>query len=216
MGDFGERVYKPFYQDNEKIMRVIGLTGDIGSGKSFAAAIFKALGARIVDADKIAHDALIKGSGVYRKIVASFGKSILDAKGAIDRRSLAAIVFNDKRSLARLNSIVHPEVIREIKKRIRAAGRSEILVIDAPLICEANLTGMMDALVVVKAPKPLEIERSAKKLKISKGDVMKRMACQMPLVLKVAKADYCINNGGTKRETEKQVREIWQDIKKRG
>ncbi len=195
-------------------MPIIGLTGGFGTGKSFVASIFKRLGAKVIDADKLAHRALKKGSATYKRIIATFGASILDTKGAINRRELAEIVFNNNDGLTNLNSIVHPEVIRKIRGRIKSADKSEILIIDAPLLCETSLSGLTNVLVVVRASRENQIERCMKKFSIKKKDVVKRMACQIPLREKVLMADYIIHNDGTRKETEKQVKKIWQDLKK--
>ena len=134
-------------------MRIVGLTGGFASGKSFVASLFKKLGAKIVDADKLGHKALKKGSPAYKRIVAAFGKKILKPGLSINRKALGEIVFADKKSLAKLNSIVHPGIIKGVRERIRKAAKSEILIVDAPLICETNITGLMNVLVVVKASK---------------------------------------------------------------
>lgn len=195
-------------------MRIIGVTGGFGSGKSFIASLFKKCGAKVINADALAHKALTKGSRSYKRIVSAFGNRVLDAKGAIKRKTLAGIVFNDKKSLARLNKIVHPEVIRKIRGSIRSSAAGEVLVIDAPLICETSLVSLMDTLVVVKASRENQIKRCSKKFHITREDVRKRMACQMPLGQKICMADYVVDNDGAKSRTEKQVREIWQHIKK--
>jgi dephospho-CoA kinase len=194
-------------------MPTVGLTGSFGTGKSFVAGLFKKLGARIIDADKLAHKTLKKGSVAYKKIVAVFGKSVLGRGGSIDRKKLGRIVFDDKKKITKLNRIVHPIVIRQIKDKIRSS-KNDILVLDAPLICETGLSGLMDALIVVKASREEQLERSMKKFHLSKEGVYKRIACQMPLKMKISKADHVIDNSGTRKETEKQVAKIWQDLKK--
>lgn len=194
-------------------MPIVGLTGGFGTGKSYASSIFKKLGAKVIDADKLAHKALKKGSAAYKRIVAVFGKSILDPKGSIKRKVLGKIVFNDKKRLAKLNKIVHPYVIGAIENSIKAS-KNEVLIIDAPLICETSLSGLVDVLVVVKASRKNQIDRCVKKLDMEKEDVCKRMACQMPLKEKINKADYIIDNDGTRKETVIQVKQIWGDLKK--
>lgn len=194
-------------------MPIIGLTGGFGTGKSFVASIFGRLGAKVIDADKLAHKTLKKGSATYKKIVEAFGRSVLGSDGNINRKKLAKIVFASKRRVAKLNRIVHPVVIKRIKNEICSA-KNDILVVDAPLICETSLSGLMNVLVVVKSSKNKQIERCVKKFYITKEDVCKRMACQMPLKQKVNKADYVVYNDGTRKETLKQVTKIWQDLKK--
>lgn len=196
-------------------MMIVGLTGGLGAGKSFVAGIFKKLGAKIVDADRLAHLALKKSSATYRRVVSVFGDSILDAQGLIDRRKLGRIVFDDKRRLSELNRIVHPVVIGKIRKSIASFGKG-VLVVDAPLICEANLSGLFDVLVVVKSSKSRQIERSSAKLGLNKKDALKRIACQTPIGEKIKKADYVVDNNGTRKETERKVLKIWQEIKRGG
>ncbi len=195
-------------------MRIVGLTGGFGSGKSLVASLFKRLGAKVVDADKLGHKALNKGSAAYRKIVAAFGKKILFPNLSINRKALADIVFANRKNLAKLNRIVHPGIIKYIVKRICRAAKSEVLIVDAPLICETNITGLMNVLIVVKASKKNQIERCSKKYGMREKDVRKRMAYQMPLKRKIRMADYTVGNNGTKEDTKKQVRKIWQELKK--
>ena len=195
-------------------MRIVGLTGSFGSGKSFIASLFKKLGAKVVDADKIGHKALNKGSAAYGKIVAAFGKNVLGLDLSISRKALAGIAFANRKNLAKLNGIVHPGIIEEIVKRIRISAKSEVLIVDAPLICETNITGLVNVLIVVKASKKNQVERCSKKFGMCKKDVCRRMARQMPLNRKIRMADYVVDNNGTKEDTKKQVRKIWQELKK--
>ena len=195
-------------------MRIVGLTGGFGSGKSFVASLFRRLGAKVVDADKLGHKAMKKGSATYKRIVAAFRKKILLPDLSIDRRSLADIVFANKKSLSKLNRIVHPRIIRDIVKRIDKTVKNDILIVDAPLICETNITGLMNVLIVVKASNNNQAERCSRKFGIKKKDVCKRIAMQMPLKRKIRMADYIVDNNGTKEETKKQVRNIWKELKK--
>ena len=193
-------------------MKVIGLTGSFGTGKTFTASIFKSFGAKIIDADKIAHDVIARGSNVYKKIVAAFGASILDKWGNINRARLAALAFSKKTSIKKLNDIVHPEVVKLIIDEIRRAAPDDVVVIDAPLLIEANLHNIVNELVVVKASKERQIERCTKKLGIKKDDMLKRIKYQMPLAEKIELADFVIDNNGTKAETKKQVSKVWREI----
>ena len=193
-------------------MIIIGITGGFGTGKSFVAGIFKKLGAEVIDADKIAHEILGKDRTVYKKVVAVFGRLILDAGGSIDRKALGKAVFDDKKRLARLNSIIHPVVIRRIENEIKVS-KKDILAVDAPLICETSLSRLIDVLVVVKVSAPRQIDRCVKKFKLDRKDVYKRIMCQMPLKTKIKKADYVIDNNGTRKRTERQVIKIWQELK---
>ena len=193
---------------------IVGLTGSFGTGKSFVASIFKRLGAKVIDADDIAREALEKGSSPYKRIVAAFGDSVLDKSRNIDRRKLSRLVFGSPARLKTLNRIVHPPVISEIISRAWAAGGRPVIVIDAPLLVEANLAGMADLLVVVKAPRSKQIERCMRKFKeLKKEDVLKRIRSQVPIEKKVKMADFVIDNGQTKSRTAKQVMEIWRKVK---
>ena len=194
-------------------MRIVGLTGGFGSGKSFVASLFRRLGASVVDADKLGHKALKNGSTAYKRVVAVFGKKILNPDLSINRKALAGIAFADGKNLAKLNRIVHPGIINNIKNRIHRAAKSEVLIVDAPLICETNITGLMNVLIVVKASRSTQIGRSLKKFNRDEKDARKRIACQMPLNKKVRMADYTVDNDGTKEETKKQVRKIWKELK---
>lgn len=193
-------------------MKVIGVTGNFGTGKSYVASIFRSLGARVLDADRVAHEVIKKGSHAYRKTVEIFGKCILDKKRNIDRKKLAGKVFSDKASLKKLNSIVHPEVIDRIKKSIARAGTGSVIVIDAPLLVEANLTGLVDKLVVVKAPMRRQVERAASKFGINEEEVLARIDKQMPMSRKLKFADFVVDNGGARSNTRKQVMKIWRRI----
>jgi dephospho-CoA kinase len=195
---------------------IIGLTGGFGSGKTFVASSFKKLGAKVIDADALAHSALKKGSGSCKRVIAAFGRAVLDAKGFISRNALAGIVFDNKKSLAKLNRIIHPEVIKKIRKRVRSAANNEVLIIDAPLLCEAGLSSLVDILIVVSASGKNQIERCMKRFAIKEEDVRKRIACQIPLKEKIRMADYVIHNDGARKETEKQVKKIWQELKSFG
>lgn len=191
---------------------IIGLTGSFGTGKTFVASIFKSLGARVIDADKAAHITIKKGTTAYGKVVKLFGKDILGGRGEVDRKKLGKIVFADKGLLKKLNGIIHPQVIAYIKGEVRKAGDARVLVIDAPLLVEAGLAGLVDKLVVVKCSKTKQVARCEKKFYLKRGEVLKRIASQIPLKRKMAMADHVIENSGTKSQTKKQVRKLWEEM----
>lgn len=194
-------------------MTVIGITGNFGTGKSYVASILRSLGAKVLDADRIAHDVIKKGKPAYKKAVKVFGRDILDRSRSIDRSKLARIVFSDKRDLGKLNAIVHPEVINVIKQSIGKAGAGGgVLAIDAPLLVEADLVGLVEWLVVVKAPRKKQVERCVSKFGIKKEDVLGRIAAQMPMSKKIKFADFVVDNSGSRSETRKQVLKIWRRI----
>lgn len=193
-------------------MKVIGLTGSFGTGKSYVASIFKRLGAKVIDADMLARKALKANSPSYKKVVLAFGEGILGGGRRINRPRLAEIVFGDKNKITWLNNAVHPHVIKDIKASLARARGKGVVVIDAPLLIEANLLGLVDKLVVVKSSEKVQVKRCIKKLGLQKADVIKRIRSQIPLAKKIGMADYVVDNEGTKIETKRQVLRIWKEI----
>lgn len=193
-------------------MKVIGVTGSFGTGKTTVASMFKAKGAIVIDADRIARALTRKGTPEYKKIKSIFGVEILKRGGEIDRKKLAAIVFDKKEYLKKLNNIVHPGIIRKIRENIGKAGRDKIVVIDAPLLVEAGLSGIADFLVVVKCPVREQIKRCVTKRRMNKKDVLKRIGSQIPMKKKVAIADFVIDNEVAKSYTKKQVEKVWRKV----
>jgi dephospho-CoA kinase len=201
----------PRQKRNSKI--VIGVTGSFGSGKSTVAGILKKHGASVIDADKLAHACIQPGSPAYKRIVSSFGRAVLTRKGEIDRSRLAKVVFNDVRKLRKLNAIIHPQVNLGIKRAIREAGPG-IVVLDAPLLIEAGLSGIVDKLVVVNISQNKQISRIQKILKIPRAQIIKRIKCQMPLKVKVRLADFVIDNDGKLEKTRRQVAELLRNLRR--
>lgn len=188
---------------------VIGLTGGFGCGKTTVAGIFRSCGAKIVDADKIAHEVIRPASAIYTKIIRAFGTGILKKNKAIDRERLAGDVFGHKDALKKLNNIVHPEVIRIIKKEIKASA-AKLVVLDAPLLIEAGLLGLTDKLVVVSLSRRKQTERIINRTSLARADISKRIKAQIPLAYKIRMADFIIDNNGTIGQTRKQVAKIWR------
>ena len=143
-------------------MKVIGLTGGTGSGKSVVSKSLAEAGAVIVDADKIAHEIILKGEPAYQEIVEYYGTGILDAEGNIIRKKLGEIVFNDKEKLAFLNQCTHKYITAEVKKQIAAAkaeGTAAAIIVDAPLLLEAKLETVCDLVWVVYADPEVRAQR---------------------------------------------------------
>jgi dephospho-CoA kinase len=194
-------------------MKVIGLTGSFGTGKTFVASIFRSFGAKVIDADMIAHRVIRMGSPAYKKIVAAFGREILAPSGGIDRRKLASRAFAGPSAVAKLNRMVHPEVMRIIKSRISAgADKNAVVVVDAPLLIEARLLNIVDKLVVVKSSKKRQIERCVKKFQIKQAEVLKRIRSQMSMKRKLKMADFVVKNDSTRSSTRRQVRKVWEEV----
>jgi dephospho-CoA kinase len=168
--------------------------------------MFKTKDSLLIEADKLAHDSLKAGTPVYKKIVSYFGSRILKGR-RIDRGKLARIVFVNKAAMARLNGITHKQVIADIRRLTRQAGKRLVL-LDAALLVEAGLRGMVDKLAVVRASREQRIERSRKRLGLSREEILVRMEHQISQGAKLRLADFIIDNSGSINETKKQVFEI--------
>ncbi|MFH1189537.1 MAG: dephospho-CoA kinase [Candidatus Omnitrophota bacterium] len=193
-------------------MKVIGLTGSFGTGKTFVASLFASFGAKVIDADAIAHRAMMKDAPAYKKLVAAYGKEILSRSGVINRKKLAGFAFATRSSVAKLNRITHPEIIRAIKAEIAAFRRNGVVVIDAPLLIEARLLNIVDKVVVVECPKKRQITRCVKKFRIKRQEVLKRIRSQMSMKRKLKMADYVVRNGGARSSTRSQVKKVWEEV----
>ena len=192
-------------------MVIVGLTGSLATGKSTVATMFRELGAKVVDADKITHHLIRPGKNCFKQVVRYFGNAIL-VKGHIDRKKLAKIVFSNGFALKKLEAIIHPKVICEIKKEIAVAKRLQrrkIIVIDAPLLIEAGLHSLVDVLIVVKANLGQQITRVILRKGITREGALHRIKSQMPLRQKTQLADIIIANTGDLHSTRKQVQTIW-------
>ena len=195
------------WQNRSKKRIVLGVTGSFGSGKTTVARILGFYGAKLIDADNIAHRVINPGTKAYKKIVDLFGRGIIQKDSKVDRKKLARAVFNNKNLLKRLNSIVHPQVIRIINKRIKKTAVG-IVILDAPLLLEAGLKGIVDKLIVVKTNREKQIKRIRAKTSLSRQDILKRIRCQIPLRAKARLADFVIDNSGKITETKKKLERI--------
>ena len=193
---------------------VVGLTGGIASGKNTVAVMFNTLGAEIIDADKIANDlinARVDRDNIPAKIVGFFGEDILNNSGMIDKKSLADIVFKDRKKLEYLDSIMHPEIISIIKDKI-ALSRNGVVIINAPLIVETEAISLVDKLIVVSVSTENQIVRLRARSSLTKEEACQRIDAQLPIKEKEKFADFVIDNNGRLEETEKQVKKIWKEL----
>ncbi len=199
-------------------MPVIGLTGNIGSGKSTVARRLKKLGAKIVDADRVAREVVRAGTPALKEIVDNFGPEVLNTDGTLDRKKLGEIVFTDPRARASLNQITHPRIkeaiFQEIKKHRskESPHRKEVLVIDVPLLFETGFNHDVDEVWVVKINEDKQVKRLAERDALMPDEIRKRLEAQMPQEEKLKYARRVIDNSGELRETEKQVDRHWLDF----
>lgn len=203
--------------EQERAGLVIGLTGGFGTGKTTVADMFKGLGAKIIDADRIAHDVIRKEKDMIKKIVARFGRTILRKDGFINRRQLTEIAFSNKKNIKALCHIVHPEVkfrIAVILNRIRHSHNDAFLVLDAPLLIEAGMHNIVDIVIVVIADKAIQIQRCQQRTGLSIESIKRRIACQLPLKEKMQFAKFVIDNSGGRTQTWRQVKRIWAQVSK--
>jgi len=188
---------------------IVGLTGGIVGGKSTVASMFKDLGAKIIDADKLGHSVILPNKPAWKKIVKIFGKDIIQNDMTIDREKLGKIVFANQSLLKKLNEITHPEITKMIKKEIDSAknkthNQEKVLIIDAALIYEAKIDRFMD--------KDEQIKRLIKRNNLSKDEALQRVRSQIPMEEKAKIADYVIDNSNSLDKTKKQVEKIWKKL----
>jgi dephospho-CoA kinase len=197
-------------------MLLVGLTGNIGSGKSTVAQLLSERGATIIDADVLARRAVELGTSGFEKIVARWGNEILGPDGHLDRAALRRVVFSDHEQLEELNAMVHPEVER-LRGRLvdQARKRGDRLVVcDIPLLFERHMTDRFDRIVLVDAHRAIRLERLVKDRGLSETEAMDMIAAQMPAELKRARADFIIENDGTLTQLERRVQDVWSALVK--
>jgi dephospho-CoA kinase len=195
-------------------MLLVGLTGNIASGKTTVAQLLSERGATIIDADVLARRAVERGSKAFDAIVQRWGTSVLSPDGHLDRAALRRVVFGNAKELEALNDIVHPEVERLREKRIEEARTrgDRIVVCDIPLLFEKKMVDRFDRILLVDAPRPLRLERLVNDRGLRETEAMDMIAAQMPAELKRARADFVIANGATLTELEQRVNEVWASL----
>jgi dephospho-CoA kinase len=189
-------------------MKLIGLTGAIGSGKSSVSALFARKGAIIIDGDGIAKQLQQKGSATLQKMVDEFGDILLDT-GELDRAKVAQLVFGDADLLKRLNAIMHPAISAEILRQIEANTETDnVVVLDMPLLVENPREGM-SGLVVVDVDPEVAISRLVQYRNMNEDDARRRMASQASREDRLKVADRVIDNSGSPDALNAQVDEVW-------
>lgn len=195
-------------------MLLVGLTGNIAAGKSTVANRFAERGATIVDADILARRAVEPGTPAYTQIVRRWGNEVLAPDGMLDRAVLRQQVFADQLQLEELNRIIHPAVLRMrdgLVSEARARG-DRIVVCDIPLLFERRQVDEFDRVVLVDAPRGVRLERLVRDRGLRETEAMDMIAAQMPAELKRARADYVIDNVGTRADVEHAADEVWASL----
>jgi len=195
-------------------MLKIGLTGSIGTGKSTVEKIFKKFGVPVIDADEIVHK-LLKEEKIKREIVNVLG-NVLDKNGEIDKKKVAAIIFSDKKKKKQLEKIIHPEVFKYIQTWLKEQEQKNpngIAIVSVPLMIETGSYKNYDKIIVVYAPKELQLKRLIKR-GMSKEEAEKRINAQLDINEKLKYADFVIDNTGSLKDLEKEVKKVYEEILK--
>ncbi|KMK74568.1 dephospho-CoA kinase [Alkalihalobacillus pseudalcaliphilus] len=189
---------------------IIGLTGGIASGKSTVSNFLREKGIPIVDADKIARMVVEPGEYALEEIVRTFGKEVLTAAGGLNRKKLGQIVFQDPNAREKLNKIVHPAVRQRMvhEKNIWLQEGNKIIVLDIPLLYENDLFHLINKVLLVYVDKQTQLQRLMARDGSTEKEAQQRIQAQWPLKDKLDRADAVINNGGSLKETEKQLQHI--------
>ncbi|HET8656643.1 MAG TPA: dephospho-CoA kinase [Longimicrobiaceae bacterium] len=195
----------------------VGLTGNIASGKSAVARVWRELGATVVDADELARRAVEPGTPALRRIAGRWGGAVLDEAGRLDRGALREIVFRDGDARRELEAIVHPEVaaLRDEAFRAAAVRGERVVVAEIPLLFEAGLAGDFDVIVLVDAPEAARRERIVRDRGLAPDDAERMIRAQMPAEQKRARADYVIENAGSEEALRAGAARVWRLLRER-
>lgn len=196
---------------------LVGVTGGIASGKTVVAKMLEALGAPLIDFDFLARQVVEPGKPAFRQIVDYFGKEVLQENGALDRKKLSKIVFQDTEKRSQLEGFTHPPIYEAFLKGVSAITEKDpeaIIQAVVPLLIEKNLQSIFDKVLVVYVPEEQQIERLVDRDGISEEEGTHMLKAQLPIQEKLAYADFVVHNEGSMEETKKQVEEIWLELKK--
>ena len=187
----------------------IGLTGQIGAGKSTVAAVFKAKGAAVIDADAIGREVVSENRMLRRQLVKAFGEEILGASGEIDRSKLAQLAFTEPQSTKKLNRLVHPYLLKELRRQIiHNSKHHSIVVVDAALLHLWRMERQMDLTIVVSAPLETRLRRMRNR-KIERSDARKRDRAQLSLAVMKKHSDLVIRNSGSRSDLKAKALKVW-------
>ena len=194
------------------LRRVIGVTGGIASGKSNVCSVIASLGYPVIDCDKLARDLSVKNEPVYNAMLNVLGPEYLLEDGNLDRKKIAKLIFNDAKARALVDSVTHPVIIDEVKKRISDI-KDGLIFLEAPLLYEANINYLGDKVICVFLSKKFQVRRLMERDGIDEDYALAKIHSQMDLYMKKELADYVIDSKGTFEETSQQVLGIIENIK---
>jgi len=197
---------------------LVGLTGGMGSGKSLAASYLRELGAQMIDADRISRELVAPEKPAWKEVIEEFGSSVLNSDQTLNRKQVAAIVFNDESKRKKLEDIIHPRVIveeRRLYERYRQENSRVLAVIDAALLIESGNYKNVDAVIVVQCGREEQIRRVMERDGTVRSEVENRLNSQMSLEEKVGFGDYILRNDGTRESLKSQVGELYRDLRSR-
>ena len=193
----------------------VGLTGGIASGKSSVCAMFSRLGAKVLEADVLARDAVQPGRPAWVRLRRTFGTDFFHPDGSLDRRLLRSLVFRDPERRRQLNEIVHPEVMHAVRAWLEEMGSREpdsVLLVDVPLLVEVGAVKGFDRVVVVFIREEIQLSRLMERDGLSMEEARRALEAQMPLGEKLGFGDYVIDNSGRLEETRAQVEAVWREL----
>ncbi len=192
-------------------MLVIGLTGGIGSGKSEVSKVLAQLGAAVIDADKVGHEAYQTGSTTWKEVVAAFGQDVLGLDKEIDRKKLGDIVFSDSKALKKLNSIVHPAMYRMFQRRLKELDKqgTKVTVLEAAVLIEAGWMPLVDEVWVTTSTEAKAVERVRSRSGLSEELIRARIKTQLSQEERVKHANVVIDNNGDLSSLKEKVESLW-------
>jgi len=194
-------------------VKVLGLTGGIGSGKSMVASMFAQQGADVIDADQLAREIVEPGQPALAEIATAFGGEILFPDGRLDRGKLARIIFADPVARARLNAITHPRIQERMATEMALRGsRPGLLIVDIPLLYENDRSDTVESVIVVWVDSKTQLRRLTERDGLTPDEARQRIAAQMPLDEKRARADLVVDNSGSRENTRRQVEAIYRRL----
>jgi len=195
-------------------MKVIGLTGGIGSGKSTVSRMLRGLGAKIIDADQVAREVVEKGKPALKEIADTFGDETLHEDGTLNRKKLGSIIFSDEEKRLKLNDITHPRIIEAINKKIakcKSDKCTDLLVLDCALLFEMDMEDLVEESWLVSLDRDTQIKRIMSRDAMTQIDAENRVNSQMSLEEKARRATRIIDNSSVVNETHKQVMDLWNE-----